>query len=179
MNEIFKDVTGYEGLYQISNLGRVKSLKYDKFMTPAISNGYQRIGFTKNSIKKFYRVHRLVAQAFIPNPDNKPFVNHKDGVRDNNVVDNLEWCTISENEQHKYEVLGYEYPKGENNKMAIKVNQYNKSGEFIKTYGCIRDAERDLVINKSNIIECCKGIRKTAGGFIWKYTDSEASKVAA
>lgn len=110
MEEIWKDIEGYEGLYQVSNLGRVKSLdrlgatgyklkgKMRKLWY--IKQGYQRVGLNKDSHKINYLVHRLVAQAFIPNKENKPFINHKNGIKDDNGVDNLEWCTDEENQSH-------------------------------------------------------------------------------
>lgn len=104
--EIWKDIKGYEGLYQISNYGNVKSLerviednkgsyiKKEKILTPTINNrGYYHIGLRNNSKTKYYYVHRLVAEAFIPNPNNYPIINHKDEDKTNNKVDNLEWCT--------------------------------------------------------------------------------------
>lgn len=114
MEEIWKDIAGYEGLYQVSNLGRVRSLdrtiqyfrqgvlniahRKGKLMKQNYtSDGYFMIYLRKDNIDKYYAVHRLVAQAFIPNPDNLPYVNHKDEVKDNNCVDNLEWCTHTYN----------------------------------------------------------------------------------
>ena len=107
MREIWKDVKGYEGLYQVSNLGRVKRLRFinrhldfkqEKILKPYKDGGdyYFVIGLHKNGKKKYKAIHRLVAEAFIPNPNNYPIVNHKDENKENNYVDNLEWCT------HKY-----------------------------------------------------------------------------
>ena len=111
MKEIWKDIKGYEGLYQVSNLGRVKSLERkvlrsegeyrtisERILKPQTTlRGYQRIGLHYKGINKLFRIHRLVAQAFIPNPDNKPEVNHIDGKTSNNRVDNLEWVTAAQN----------------------------------------------------------------------------------
>lgn len=117
MEEIWKDIKGFEGLYQVSNLGRVKSLKktvphanYTRTFQSRImkqyteKNGYARVGLFKYG--KGYRklVHRLVAQAFIPNPKLKPDVNHKDGIKTNNCIDNLEWCTPKENQKHSLDL---------------------------------------------------------------------------
>ena len=108
MSEVWKDIPGYEGIYQASNTGKIKSLsrKYhpkDKLLTPYNRSGYLCVGL----YKKYQFVHRLVAETFIPNPENKPTVNHKDGDRYNNYVENLEWATYSENIKHSYSVLGH------------------------------------------------------------------------
>lgn len=118
--EIWKDITGYEGYFQVSNLGNFRSLdriiKYKNsgtrlypgksLLTETIVEGYQRIVLMKDAVKKRYMCHRLVAQEFIPNPENKPFVNHINGNKADNRVENLEWCTQSENELHGYRTLG-------------------------------------------------------------------------
>ena len=107
--ELWKDIEGYEGLYQISNYGRIKSLKFKNnvcerkrvlIMKPNLRNGYFVINLRKNTKRKNFQVHRLVAQAFIKNPFNYPIVNHIDFNRQNNIVDNLEWCTQKQNVNH-------------------------------------------------------------------------------
>ena len=110
--EIWKDIEGYEGLYQVSNLGRVKSIygwcgnrfvKRTKILKLKINNkGYTKVYLYKNKKSKMFFVHRLVAMAFVPNPNNLPQVNHKDGNKLNNSIGNLEWCTCSENIKHAY-----------------------------------------------------------------------------
>lgn len=99
MEEIWKDIEGYEGLYQVSNLGRVKNVKRNRvtYGMKGDKDGYLRIGLSKDGILKTYKVHRLVAMAFIPNPDNKPFIDHINTVKDDNRVQNLRWCTSKEN----------------------------------------------------------------------------------
>ena len=118
--EIWKEIKGYEGYFEVSSLGRFRSkdriIKYKRdgfrnypgkyLKTETIVEGYQRIVLMKDGIKKRYMCHRLVAETFIPNPENKPYINHIDGNPSNNVISNLEWCTQSENELHSFRILG-------------------------------------------------------------------------
>ena len=180
--EIWKDVAWYEWLYQVSSLGNVKSyyIKQIKNLTPwKDSKWYLFVNLYNSWNKKSYRVHRLVAQRFIPNPNNKPQVNHIDWNKLNNNIKNLEWCTASENIKHLFNILWYKnnFQTNNPNKWRLwklhhnskKVNQYNKQWEFIKTWWWIREIERELFINKWNIWACCKWKYKTAWWFIWKY----------
>ena len=106
MEEIWKDIKGYENKYQISNLGNVKSLVGNhKMLKPKIDRGYKRVGLSMDNKSKLFRVHRLVAEAFIPNPNNYPMVNHIDRDKINNVDSNLEWCTALYNVTHKLDSL--------------------------------------------------------------------------
>jgi hypothetical protein len=144
--EIWKDIAGYEGLYQINNFGEIKSYFTGKIRKQSIShNGYYKIGLYKNKIKKYLFVHRLVALTFIPNSENKPFVNHKSGNKLNNYTGLLEWCTQSENEIHAHKI-GLKNHKGEkspvckisNNdickirKMILKKTPYRKISNLFK-----------------------------------------------
>ena len=173
MQETWKAVKGFEGLYQISNFGRVKSLVYkEKILKPITSktDGYVRIGLHKNRTIYTRTIHRLVAEAFIENPMKKPHVNHIDGNKQNNHVRNLEWCTASENQFHSLEVGLRTRNHPDKSK---PVDMFTKDGEFLKTFPSIAEAMRQTSVGSSNIYQCCakKYGCKTAGGYIWRYHD--------
>lgn len=157
MEEIWKDVPGYENIYEVSNLGDVKNKRTNKLLslTPD-KDGYLRLGLSKNRIRKTYSVHRLVAQAFLENPNELPAINHKDENKTNNRVDNLEWCTSEYNNQYS---------------KSRKVNQYTLDGIFLKTYSSLREASRETGCNFESIQGYCSGKYKTNKKFIWKYED--------
>lgn len=168
--EIWKDIVGFEGLYQISNLGNVKSLNYlhtgkERILKLSKNQyGYLYVTFRKNGEKKNYLIHRLVCQSFIPNPNNLPQVNHKDECKTNNCVENLEWCTCKEN-------INYgSHNKRVSEKMSKTVLQFTKDGEFIKEWKSGKDIQRILGFDSSHISRCCLGKRKSAFGFVWKYS---------
>jgi len=188
MQEIWKDIKGYEGYYQISNFGNVKSLKRkrynhrlqkiieistEKFLKPfADKKGYLRIKLQSNTNKRTISIHKLVAQTFISNPNNYPQINHIDGVKTNNCVNNLEWCTCSYNVQEAFR-LGLS-KKGKNHFRSKQVIQYDLNGNFIKKWDCVIDAINNLNLNKyasTGISLCCQGKCKTAYGYKWKYVD--------
>ena len=176
MMEIWKDIKGYEGLYQVSNLGRVKSLKNrEKILNPFSDNNYLNVDLFKNRKKKRYKIHRLVAITFIPNIDNKPEVNHIDGNKENNCISNLEWTTSSENMQHAFKMGLAKVNKnmkgrfGTDNPNSKPVNQYTLDNEPHTSWDSTKDIERELKIHHSHISKCCKGKLKTAGGYVWKY----------
>jgi hypothetical protein len=180
-NEKWEDIKGYEGIYQISNLGRVKSLKreieyigrnqYSSYKRKQIieekilkysfdKDGYAQVGLAKDGKLKTKRVHFLVAQAFIPNPMNYDQINHKDENKTNNAVDNLEWCSVAYNNAY-----------GSRSK---KINQYDLKGNFIKSWKSAAEAAKELKLKKaSNITSCCKRRKytNTAYGYIWRYAD--------
>lgn len=170
--EQWKDIQGYEGLYQVSNLGNVKSLKRktlnnkcykDRILKYSLDGKkYSCVTLCKDGKGYTKKIHILVASAFIPNPDNKPQVNHKDGNKQNNCVSNLEWCTQIENMQHALK-----------NKLkpTKSILQCDLEGNVIKEWDCIRGCARQLNIPNQHIIRCAKGIRKTAHGYKWKYKD--------
>lgn len=176
MNEIWKDIKGYEGLYQVSNLGRIKSLsnrsnhKNPILMKQACVLGYMVVSLTKDSVPKMFKVHRLVASAFIENKENKADVNHKDGNKKNNNVNNLEWCTAQENVIHAFKTGLSKAQKGKENSRSIIISQIDKNtGKEVNVFYGTREAERKTGIKHSNISRCCKGKYKSAGGFKWKY----------
>ena len=162
--------------YQVSNIGRVCSYKNGK---RKIINGWvQNTGYLTVDIDgKKYSVHRLVAEVFIHKYKGKNFVNHKDGNKLNNVVENLEWCTCKENIQHAYKtgLMNNAIEKMKSKKIrAKKINQYTINGEYIKSFLGSVEAEKHLrkqgiTVNARNIRSVCKGDRKTAGGYVWKY----------
>ena len=188
--EIWKDIVGYEDLYQISNMGRVKSLERiarnnhkikEKILTPNLNKGgYLRVHLRKDNYSYTPLIHRLVAQAFLPNPNNKPQIDHINTNKTDNRVCNLRWTTASENmknpitlESSRIANSGENNPMfgviGANNKRSRTVLQFTKDGEFIKKWVCINDIKRELGINVSNIPECCKGKHKTVNGYKWEY----------
>lgn len=181
--EIWKDVVDYEGLYMVSNKARLKSLNFNKTKKVKLmsvgnkKNGYCVLTLYKNRANKNKLLHRLVAIAFIPNPLNKPCVNHLRGVWVGHGVDNLEWATYSENELHSFKILGkiaYQPMKGKYGKdhnRSKGVSQYSLDGKLISTYGSSYEALRATKISQGNIGSCIRGERHTAGGYIWKYTN--------
>lgn len=216
-NEIWKDVQGFEDLYQVSNLGRVRMKKNGKLMYQRNHNGYKRIQFRINGKIKDFGVHRLVAIAFIPNPDNKPQIDHIDGNPSNNRVENLKWATAKENSnnpvtlERKRRIMSLINKRNIGKKLkdetkreislsrmgkycninnsfygkkhtditkkhlseikrdkGIPILQLNKNGDVIKEWPCAATAGRALKISPSSITACCRGSRKTIGGFKWK-----------
>ena len=151
------------------NKWRIKKLNFEK-----LKKGYFRVGLWKNNNNYHKQVHRLVAEAFISNPDNKPQVNHKNGIKTDNRVENLEWATNSENQLHSFRVLGRKSwllnKTGKYNHFSKKILQI-KDGKIIAEFDAIMDAERMTGINNAQISACCrhKKYRKTAGGYNWEY----------
>lgn len=160
MEEIWRDIDGYEGLYKVSNLGNIKSLNYrrtgkEEILKAEINNGYLYVILYKERKIKLYLVHRLVAIAFIPNPYNLPEINHKDEDRTNNIVSNLEWCNRQYNN-----IYGKRLQSISKKVLCVETN---------KIYNSMKEAERDLGCDHSHISAVCRGKRKTCGGYHWKY----------
>ena len=169
MEEIWKDIEEYEGLYQVSNLGRVKSLRRNIILRQGITNGYKKVKLTVNSIHKDYYIHRLVANAFIQNPDNLPQVNHKDEDKANNCANNLEWCTREYNINYGTINIRKSQKQLNDKNKSKPVCQYSKDGCFIKEWKSTMDVKRNLGFNRSYISECCRGKHAYAYGYIWKF----------
>jgi len=179
MEEIWKEIKDYEGLYEVSNLGRVRRIKdwcgnknAKKFkpclriLKPKLNNAnkYYLVSLSKNSKVKYVRIHKLVAETFIPNLEGLKCVNHKDGNKLNNRLDNLEWTTYSGNLSHAIKMGLKKYDS-----ISKPVAQYSLSGEKINEYKSIMEAQRQTGINNSLICRCCKGKQNTSGGYVWKY----------
>lgn len=185
--EKWKDIDGYEGLYQISNLGRVRRLPTEVInsfgvrrffegggiLNPTNSQGYLIVDLSRDGFRKHYLIHRLVAQAFLENPNNLPFVNHKDENKSNNIVDNLEWCTPQYNtnygtsiERRSNSHRGKKHKFSHHKKQWKAVSKYSKDGEFICTYPSMTIAAAETGNKVQNISNACiKGYK--CGEFYW------------
>lgn len=182
-SEVWKNVktirgNNYAGLYAVSNLGRVKTLprkhvapKGGTYYTKETilkqnfnNGGYLHVNFQHHSID----VHKLVALLFLPNPNRYECVNHKNEIKTENYVSNLEWCTKAYNNSYNKRAVKIGNKQRNNVTRCKKVAQYTKSGEFVKTYPSAMEAQRHGFWS-SSVIACCRGKRKTANGYIWKY----------
>lgn len=180
--EIWKDIVGYEGLYQVSNRGNVMSLNYgnrgySKRLTPKCNNkGRLWVELVRQKKKNPMLIHRLVAEAFIPNPENHPQINHKDENPKNNEVYNLEWCDAVYNNRYSM-ALHPERPKTRKStsrykkRNLSKINQYDKNGGFIRQWENSRAIYLETKMSDWSISECCRGNRRSAYGFIWQYAN--------
>lgn len=180
--ETWKNINGFEGLYEISTKGRIKSLGNGKSTNPnqclekIIKTGLSRNGYIKCKLHKdgkryYYNVHRLVALNFIQNIDNKKEVNHKDGNKKNNSVENLEWVTSSENQKHAFKNGLQKRVYGSAHKQSKKIKQLDLDGNIIKIWDSINTLKRELGYNNVGIINCCKKRKKynTAYKYKWEY----------
>ena len=178
MTEIWKDIEGYEGWYEVSSYGRVRSV--DRVVTyfngirhllkgrimnlPKDKDGYLLCNLSKNGKATMYRVHRLVAQTFIPNPDGLSIINHKDENPSNNHVSNLEWCTQTYNVNYG---TGRQRSVEKHSKPVLQLDLVTE--QVIGEFPSISEASRQLKVNLTNISRCCRGKYKSTGGFKWKY----------
>lgn len=185
LEEVWKPIEGYEGLYEVSNFGIVKSLRKDVKCNKSIRRqeeiimspqkdmfGYLKVQLRKNGTIKTVKIHRLVAIAFIPNPNQYRCINHKDEDKTNNHVSNLEWCT------HKYNANYGTCKQRIAEKIRKPVLQYDMFGNFIARYDSIGDASKATGARHNAIGQCCMGVKRhrTAKGFVWRYEKRQNTK---
>nr|DAG78623.1 MAG TPA: homing endonuclease [Caudoviricetes sp.] len=172
MEEIWKDIPGYEGYYKISNCGVIISVprngtvKSERVLKQYRDKyGYVKVILQKDGVKKNKYVHQLVAITFLKNQDDYPCINHKDENKTNNCINNLEFCTQHYN--NNYGTRNERISKHE----RVKINQYDLQGTFIKTWDGFVEIKETLNIDVSGIIRCCQKQYKTSNGYIWRYAD--------
>lgn len=166
MKEIWKPIKQMKGKYLISNLGQVKNAKNDNIVKPFINNsGYYEVVFSVGNKRLHFRVHRLVADAFLPNPYNLPIINHKDRNRLNNKLDNLQWCSYKYNNN-------YNVARRARNGYTTRIEQYDLNMNYIRTYNRMKDVENKFNVSRTAIRFCCLGKNKTCRGYIWRYADN-------
>lgn len=181
MVEEWRDVIGYEGLYRVSNKGKVISTKSGKEKSIlSDKRGYQRVALWKNCVGRKFRVHRLVCFSFLPNQNNEPYVNHKDGDPSNNNLENLEWISHGDNIKHAYSALGKTgVNKGKfgiKNHRSKAVLMIDDEGKVVHRYECVRDAARDGGFDNGAISMCCNGKYKSHKGFVWEFAKNNEAK---
>lgn len=185
--EIWKPVKNFEGLYSVSSLGRVRSEERvivrangfkqtikERILKLTSYNGYYRCNLSNNGVGKLCLVHRLVAEAFIPNPNNLPFINHKDENPSNECVENLEWCDSKYN--NNYGTLLQRWSEvRKNGKCSKRVCQYTLDMEFVREWPSCAEVNRECGFDSSTISKVCRGEQKTAYGYKWSY-DKDVNK---
>ena len=178
MEEIWRDIKGYEGLYQVSNMGRVKALERidnkkrrlkERMLAFSPSNGYKVVHLYKNGVQKSFSVHRLVGEAFIPNPKNEPCINHRDENKLNNNVDNLEWCT------QKYNNNYGTHNKRSGDKRGKRVIQFDLNGNEIRRWVSSAEARRYYGVGKTAICDACRKHKGKSHGYLWQYESEVAT----
>ena len=176
--EIWKDIEGFEGLYQVSSYGRVKSLNYRRtckegILKPLKDRGeYLHVNLCKDGKMKHYPVHRLVATAFVENPEGYTEVNHKDENKQNNCMENLEWCSRLYNNTYNGRAKKAGKKNTNHPKMSKSVIGIDRVTGLIVEFASINEAERETGIPHSNITLCCKGKLNSCGGFYWMYKNN-------
>ena len=200
MKEIWKDIEGYEGLYQVSNFGKVRSLdRYNSrgcwikgcIIEPTNCKGYLQIVLFLNGKKSYYYIHRIVAEAFLPNPDNKPEIDHINTDKTDNTVclnedgsvnyekTNLRWVSHKENMNNpltrKKQSTRFKGKIGHNTPASKMIAQLDKNGKLLKVWLCAMDAVRKEGYTQEHISSCCKGTLKTHKGYKWQYIDDYLS----
>lgn len=172
MEEIWRDIDDYVGYYKVSNTGKIKSVDrvndegrhiYERILSLSNCHGYVSVVLCKNSITKTFMVHRLVAKAFIPNPNNYPCVNHKDENKKNNYVENLEWCTQKQNANYGTRNARAGLGHGK------RTIQYDLDGNEIRRWDSTAEACRYYGVTRSVISSACTGLIHTVCGFKWRY----------
>lgn len=157
--------------YLVSENGEIYSKRFKKKLTPKVNwDGYHRVQIWSNNKCHMISWHRIIAETFIPNPDNKPIVNHKNGIKSDNRVENLEWCTQSENIKHAFN-NGLSKPQL-NGKLSKRIDQFDVNMNFIKTWKSTMEIERCLGISHVNISHACKSNTMFARGFKWRYSET-------
>ena len=171
---IWKDIPGYEGIYQVSNTGLVKSLPRQRAQERILKFEEEKHGYLRVTLsRKHFLVHKLVALCFIENPTNLPCINHKDENKKNNNVSNLEWCTHSYNSNFGTRAARFREKAVNNPKNSKHILQLDMQGNLIKKWPSAREIERafDKASVATNVIQCCKGKHNSNYGFKWKYAD--------
>lgn len=196
MKELWKDIEGYEGDYQVSNLGNVRSLRYGnngpnqkgtgvKNLKRIVNSaGYYVVNLYKGGKMKQYFVHRLVAVAFIPNPIMLNEIDHINTNRLDNRINNLRWVTHKENINNPISsarrldkcIKTLKTIKGRLHHSSKRVEQYTKDGALVKVWDSMSDVRRELGIDSGSLTKACKGIQKSTGGFVWRYCEREIEK---
>lgn len=185
-NEIWKDIPGYEGVYMVSNLGTVKSVARidlagrklkERILSQSLSKDYYVVGLHYNHVNKQMKVHRIVAMAFIPNPNNLPQINHKDENKLNNDVNNLEWCDARYNNNYGTRIERYSVTRSRNSKGIIPHPEMQKqvamvdvsTDKTLNTFCSLSEAARQCRLRESKISLVCNGKRRTTGGYKWRF----------